>query len=203
MYKVFIIDKTIFLIKNINNYKIKPNDLIYRYNPNMSLSKIVKQFEMSNSENLFIYNNNAKELLNVFFKTFKLIDAAGGLVKNSENKILFIFRLEKWDLPKGKIEKYEIPEKTAIREVKEECGISDLKIIKKLPCTYHIYNLKEEKIIKRTYWFEMYCQKNESPVPQTIEDITMAKWLNKKQVTEALRNTYKSINELVDFYYNS
>lgn len=203
MYKVFIINKPIFLIKDINNYQIKSNDLIYRYKPNMSLSNIVKQFEMSNSENLFIYNDDVKELLNIFFKTFKLIDAAGGLVKNAKDEILFIFRLKKWDLPKGKMEKYEIPEKTAIREVKEECGISGLKSIKKLPCTYHIYNLKEEKIIKRTYWFEMYCPKNENPIPQTIENITVAKWLNKKQVMQALKNTYKSINELVNFYYNS
>jgi hypothetical protein len=48
-----------------------------------------------------------EKLKKAFFKKFTLIEAAGGLVKNKENKILMIFRRGKWDLPKGKLDKGE------------------------------------------------------------------------------------------------
>ena len=34
-------------------------------------------------------------------KMFKIIKAGGGVVKNNNDQILFIYRLKKWDLPKG------------------------------------------------------------------------------------------------------
>ena len=36
---------------------------------------------------------------------FPLVQAAGGLVENKNKQFLFICRNNKWDLPKGKIEK--------------------------------------------------------------------------------------------------
>ena len=59
----------------------------------------------------------------VFQATFKVIEAAGGMVQNEPNEILFIFRHDKWDLPKGKIEEEKAKKWLALREVKEECGI--------------------------------------------------------------------------------
>ena len=61
-----------------------------------------------------------------------LIEAAGGLVYNLDNQLLMIFRNGKWDLPKGKLNPGEIIRQCAIREVKEECGINNLTIIKKI-----------------------------------------------------------------------
>ena len=39
-----------------------------------------------------------------FCAKYILIQAAGGLVYNSKNQLLMIFRNGKWDLPKGKLE---------------------------------------------------------------------------------------------------
>src|SRR5690606_32482099 len=47
---------------------------------------------------------------------FKIVKAAGGLVRKKE-KFLMIYRLKKWDLPKGKREKNESYKQTAVREV--------------------------------------------------------------------------------------
>ena len=58
-----------------------------------------------------------------FFRMFTNIAAAGGLVKNERGEKLFIFRLGKWDLPKGKLSGKETAEEAAIREVKEETGL--------------------------------------------------------------------------------
>ena len=57
-----------------------------------------------------------------------LIEAAGGLVKNENGDYLFIYRNDKWDLPKGKIEKDEKTKVAAVREVEEECGIAVSKL---------------------------------------------------------------------------
>ncbi len=67
-----------------------------------------------------------------FFKHFIIIQAAGGLVKNEQNEILFIFRRGKWDLPKGKNDGDEIPRECAVREVKEETGLQKINAGKKI-----------------------------------------------------------------------
>ena len=70
-----------------------------------------------------------------FCKNYRLIEAAGGVVKNAKGELLFIYRLGKWDLPKGKIDEGEVKETTAVREIEEECGVSGLQIIKELKPT--------------------------------------------------------------------
>ncbi|MDB4195885.1 NUDIX domain-containing protein, partial [Flavobacteriales bacterium] len=61
-------------------------------------------------------------------KRFRIVEAGGGLVVNEKDEVLFIFRKGKWDIPKGKLEKREKIKHGAIREVEEECGITDPKI---------------------------------------------------------------------------
>ena len=72
-----------------------------------------------------------------------VVVAGGGKVYNSKKEVLFIHRNGKWDLPKGKAEKKEDMETTAIREVEEECAVNGLEILKPLKDTFHIYTLKE------------------------------------------------------------
>ncbi len=110
-----------------------------------------------------------------------------------------IHRLGMWDLPKGKIEAGETPKKAAIREVKEECGIGKLKITKELPSTYHTYEMKGKKYLKRTFWYEMMCHDDSPLIPQVEEHIDEAKWMTKsalKKMNET--NTYRSILEVLN-----
>ena len=65
-----------------------------------------------------------------------MIFASGGVVFNNE-KLLMIYRNSLWDLPKGKMELNESELECALREVEEECGIDNLRVIKFLKYTYH------------------------------------------------------------------
>jgi len=154
---------------------------------------------MTQKYKVFI-NNKPKVIVDnwkEFCSKFTLIKAAGGLVFNHENELLMIFRNGKWDLPKGKLEKEESVEKCAIREVKEECGIDDLQIIKQLIDTYHTYELNDLKILKRTYWFKMRTAYNGQLAPQIQEGITKANWVKRNEIAEKLENSYGNIVQLL------
>ena len=134
---------------------------------------------------------------------FIIIEAAGGFVKNEKGKLLMIYRKGYWDLPKGKTEKGESVKDTALREVQEECGISNLKIIRQLDETYHIYQLHKTSILKKTFWFEMRCRNCNTLIPQKSEKIKKAKWMSKKDVLRVLPLAYPSVRELIPKNYGN
>ncbi|OFX26375.1 MAG: hypothetical protein A2033_05340 [Bacteroidetes bacterium GWA2_31_9] len=199
MYKVFYNERTIYLTDNISKY-IKNHDGIFaKYASKSSLKICVDKFLKNEQiKELFLFYHDFNELDFIFRSLFTQIDAAGGLVKNNNNQILAIFRNNKWDLPKGKVEKGEDIKHAAIREVCEECGISEVKIIESLTPTFHIYKLNGEWILKKTYWFEMKYEKEETLKPQTEENITEVKWFDKQEIDIILQNTYSSIIEVMN-----
>lgn len=141
-----------------------------------------------------IQKNNLQSL---YRSQFILVPAAGGLVYNDKQEILLIYRKNKWDLPKGKIEAHEPTHECAIREVCEETGIKDVHITEKLATTYHEYTLNDKLILKRTEWFLMKSNYNGAFEPQIIEDITEVVWrsLSYSQI-EALE-TYPLIKYVI------
>ncbi len=130
-------------------------------------------------------------------KQYKLVIAGGGLVRNKKDKILFIFRNRKWDLPKGKADYAELIEDTALREVKEECGLTNLIMIGHIIDTYHTYDLKGSRKLKKTSWFQMYSEDKEL-VPQLEEGITKIKWVKEEKLDKILTNTFPSIIDVLE-----
>ncbi|HAP94323.1 MAG TPA: NUDIX hydrolase [Chryseobacterium sp.] len=197
MYKVFINEKRLILSSEPQN---SPKTL--NYDGSHSFDFAIDLLENTASQGLNIYHNNVEELWADFRNYFKNIEAAGGVVINPENKILFIHRLGKWDLPKGKIEKGESREVAAVREVEEECGISNLQLKDFLNATYHIYTERDgKKILKTTYWFEMFYAGNETPKPQIEEGINEVGWKNEAEIeTVIIPSTFQNIKLiLADF----
>lgn len=139
------------------------------------------------------YHPSLEALKKAFFKKFTRVEAAGALVWNEKDEALMIFRLGKWDLPKGKMEKKEKPETCCLREVTEETGLSELVIIKQLPSTFHTYHQDNQFILKETYWFVLNGSSKEPLVPQTEESIEQAVWVKREALPEYLKNTYPSI----------
>jgi 8-oxo-dGTP pyrophosphatase MutT (NUDIX family) len=196
--KIFLNEKSIELL---DSRQVNPlqDELVIEYSTFKQLKKAYKTFEEDDRQmKLVIWSENHDlKWKQDFFNLFKRIDAAGGLVKNEIGERLFIFRLGKWDLPKGKLTGNETPEEAAIREVMEETGLSGLRISGSLPSTFHIYTRKGKQILKRTWWFEMEAKSTQSLVPQTEEEISEVRWMAMKDLGIVLANTYGSIRELL------
>lgn len=125
----------------------------------------------------------------------RLIHAAGGVVSNDSGEILMIYRLDKWDFPKGKVEAGERYDEAALREVTEETGLHGITLGDALPSTFHTYTLHGEPILKETHWYRMYAPKQEL-IPQTEEEITQALWTPKDEVEQKLQGSYATLRDL-------
>ena len=130
---------------------------------------------------------------------FKVVKAAGGLVRKKE-KYLMIYRLKKWDLPKGKKEKNEKYKQTAVREVEEECNIT-VKLSSKICTTWHTYTMNKSAMLKKTRWYLMECTDDSRMRPAAAEDIEEARWMNPKEVYHALEHSYQSIAYVFEQFY--
>jgi 8-oxo-dGTP pyrophosphatase MutT (NUDIX family) len=177
----------------------KENDIIF--SDIYQLIRLFKKYFISNKNDkdvtVFVPRKfNVNEVFLQFISCFEVVNASGGLVHTPTGEYLYIFRRGKWDLPKGHKERKEKRETTALREVREETGVSNVQIVKQLPSTYHfLFNGGEYKI-KETHWFEMLLPSTTPTTPQIEEDIEEAQWLTRDQVITKLPLMYGSIAEL-------
>ncbi|MFP4556335.1 MAG: NUDIX hydrolase [Bacteroidales bacterium] len=200
-YKIYLNSRKIILSPKFSTYFKKSIGLFVGYNHPDELPKLLTFFQStSNVDNLYIIGNDIEALFTEFKKNFLIIEAAGGLVINSNNKILLIKRNGKWDLPKGKVDDGENSEQAAVREVMEECGITNIKITNPLTTTFHTYALKDKLVLKPTKWYSMRFDRQTHPKPQTEEGITEVCWVKPNDLSNYLNNTYSSIK---DVFYRS
>lgn len=200
MYKVFVFDKLIILSgEPVNDPKYQSVKQVLAFSKKDLKAAWTDFINDHSSLKLVLYNNgNSERLLDDFISLFWYVEAAGGMVYNTKGERLFIHRFGKWDLPKGKIEKNETKPEAALREVREETGLNELEIINELPSTFHIFDYKGKKVLKRTYWFKMLYSGNSSPMPQIEEEIVEAIWIADSEIQKVLSNTYASLRELID-----
>lgn len=198
MYKVFISEKEVSFLsiehlkKNDFNVFFLEGILGNRYD------FLISNLQVNNS--LKIVCPNPMVDMMSFFNEFYLVLAAGGLVER-EKEFLWIYRNNKWDLPKGKKEINEDIETTAIREVQEECGLGkELSIEKFLISTFHTYFIKDTPILKRTDWFLMNYKGSENLKPQLEEGITKVVWVSRDNSESLSMLSYSSIREVWKSY---
>ncbi|MEN0055410.1 MAG: NUDIX domain-containing protein [Mucilaginibacter sp.] len=160
--------------------------------------KIIYTWILANPKSLFyIQCSDAKAFMKAVVKSITLIEAAGGLVKNPAGRYLFIYRNDKWDLPKGKIEKDEKVKEAAVREVEEECGIKVSKLKEKICKTYHVYINRGDVVLKKTHWFKMDSKGKDKLKPQKEEGITDVRWFEKEHIEPIIDNTFPSILDVL------
>lgn len=193
MTTIFVNDKPIILTTEVGleiNFKNYLLDTVH-------IGKVIKELNSTSLEGVRLIGKKEHKLLKKFLKKLPNIVAGGGKVINGKGEVLFIYRNDKWDLPKGKVEGNESIEETSLREVEEETNVTDLKIVKPLDTTYHIFKRNGRHKIKITYWFEMTSDYNGKLEPQVEEGITKVEWLNPRQTVEAMENSYANIRILV------
>lgn len=169
----------------------------------LQIDKLIELMELKKLKKLLSLTISLHDydVMTEYFKDhFKIIKAAGGLVRKAE-KMLLIYRLKRWDLPKGKLKKGEDAAQGAKREVEEECNV---KVILKdhLCTTWHTYVRKNRRILKRTDWYTMNCLDDSNMQPQLEEFIEEVKWMSEKEVAKALTNTYLAIEEVFKHYFS-
>lgn len=116
----------------------------------------------------------------------RVVKAAGGLVFKETSKgklrVLVAHRpgYDDWGLPKGKADKGETSEETAIREVYEETGYH-CRIVAPMDTTRHRINAG----IKEVAWFAMRPLPD-SPGYQKNKEVDEVRWLSRKQAKSLL-----------------
>ncbi|MFT4804296.1 MAG: 8-oxo-dGTP pyrophosphatase MutT (NUDIX family) [Psychroserpens sp.] len=193
MYYIFVNDKPIILTTAVEKEDGFKNFLLAEVN----IGKVIKKLNSSALKEVRLIGKNEDKLIKKFLKLLPNVVAGGGKVYNEKGEVLFIYRNDKWDLPKGKAEKNESIEETSMREVEEETGVKGLEVVRPLETTYHIFKRNGKHKIKVTYWFEMKTLFKGPLLPQEEEGITKVEWLSIEESQKALGNSYANIRRLV------
>jgi len=194
MYKVFFNNKLVNLTTNLS---LSTDEVPLFFIKYISAEEIIKALKSKTIKQVKLYHPKEEKLMMHFNNRFKTVEAAGGLVNNN-NCFLFIYRNDKWDLPKGKLRKRESIHDGAVREVIEETGIKGLRIDRSIDTTYHIFKGPKKHKIKKTYWFLMSSDYKGQFKPQIIENITLAKWIKIEDIPKLLEKSYKNIKRLIN-----
>lgn len=149
---------------------------------------------------IIICSEEVESIFQNFISLFRLVEGAGGIVFSEGRKVLLIYRNGAWDLPKGKIETGEPTEIAAVREVQEETGLKNVRIVKPMHVTHHVYIDKENPVLKKVYWFEMSTENEPVLIPQREEGIEKAQWVSLADLPYLLKNSYQTIQDTMSPY---
>jgi 8-oxo-dGTP pyrophosphatase MutT (NUDIX family) len=179
--------------------RLQKYGLFHKFYDTNELYKLIADFESDKTKPAInIYGPDIEYIWKIFRIYFTEVGAAGGLVKHTSGRYLFIEKKGKLDLPKGHIEPGEEPEICALREVSEECGISGQTIVKSISPSYHTYSWKEISYLKKTNWFLMQYDGEMITEPQTNEGITKVEWLFPDELNNIKENAWMSLMEVIN-----
>jgi 8-oxo-dGTP pyrophosphatase MutT (NUDIX family) len=197
IYKVHFENR--FIIISPEPDRLQKYGLFHKFYDTKELYKLISTFQSDKEiQSINIYGPDIKFIWKIFRIYFTEVEAAGGLVRHSSGKYLFIEKNGKWDLPKGHLERGEDPDVCALREVHEECGISNHKIIKSLQPSYHTYMWEGISYLKKTNWFLMSYNDEIIFDPQTEEGITRVLWLWPDEISKIKNTAWLSLADLIN-----
>ncbi len=202
-YKIYHNGTPVFLTtpEAAKNLGFQP-DKFTHVAPYVGKKKVLRQYldmldKNKNLRAVVLYHPDLELLWNDFQSCFKVLEAAGGYVENAQNELLVFYRRGSWDMPKGKIDPGETPEQAAVREVQEETGLVHVTLGPFLTHTYHTYEQKGERILKKTWWYRMQTTDTQL-VPQTEEDIEEILWVAPKAWLESGVLVYSNIRDVIE-----
>ncbi|MFY1047114.1 NUDIX hydrolase [Chryseobacterium sp. GP-SGM7] len=200
MYKVFVNEKKLLISKKPENLEKALN-----YESFTTLEIALDLLQNTSTSELNVYGEQIEIIWEEFKKLFRIIEAAGGIVVRPNGDTLFIKRLGKWDLPKGKMEKGESREESAVREIEEETNLQNVELRDFINTTYHIYIERNgDRVLKHTHWFEMLFDGEDTSKPQVEEGITEVAWKNITQIeNEVFPSTFQNIKLIIKEFWDS
>jgi 8-oxo-dGTP pyrophosphatase MutT (NUDIX family) len=197
MYKVHFENR--FIIISPEPDRLQKYGLFHKFHDTNELYKLISDFQANKQiSSINIYGPDIKFIWKIFRIYFTEVEAAGGLVRHTSGKYLFIEKNGKWDMPKGHIERGETPDNCALREVHEECGISNHVIVKPLEPSYHTYMWEGISYLKKTHWFLMNYDEEIIFNPQIEEGITRVQWLWPDDISQIKSSIWLSLNDLIN-----
>ncbi len=132
--KIYFGDKPVFLCNEIDDtiheYMHHPDAVFIDEITGPAIKSLLHEIAKEEFHAGILWDQDLEKLKKAFFKLFKPVTAAGGLVENEKGEVLLIFRRGKWDLPKGKLDPGETIEQCAVREVEEETGLKNIELKK-------------------------------------------------------------------------
>lgn len=199
MISIYFEERVLHLTDDINGTLGENFDTIHQFSTPGDLCQFLHKFtEDISLQTGYLYGEDIEAIFKHTKSYYKFIEAAGGIIHNRTGDFLFIYRLGKWDLPKGKLDKGEKPKDAAVREVHEEVDLEGVQIKRKLPSTFHTYPLKGKTVLKETHWYEMQYLGDSLGKPQTTENIERLEWRSKENIQDILCNTYPSILPIIE-----
>jgi 8-oxo-dGTP pyrophosphatase MutT (NUDIX family) len=197
MYKVHFENRFITLSPEPD--RLQKYGLFHKFNNTSELYTLISDFQEDKSMHAInIYGPDIKFVWKIFRIYFTEVGAAGGLVRHSSGRYLFIEKKGRLDLPKGHIEPGEDPETCAIREVSEECGIAGHTIVKSISPSYHTYSWEGISYLKKTSWFLMQYEGDMVTDPQQDEGITKVEWLFPDELNSIKTSAWLSLMDLIN-----
>lgn len=204
MYKIKFEEHTLIILDSLCSFSFdsisKNKVLVHQFSHDGKLFSLIENIQSEKIKSHILLHSNPMEILELIKTKYSFVEAAGGLVLNEFNQILFIYRNKKWDLPKGKIESGEGKELAAIREVEEETGIKISLIKQHLITTYHTYTFNQKKILKSNHWYLMQADSKQLLVPQVEENIERVDWKDIAEISLLLDNSYEAIRDVINTY---
>lgn len=134
-------------------------------------------------------------------KPVKRAQSAGGVVFRLDDGAAAILLLKhesgKWMLPKGTIEHGETPEEVALREVREETGISRVRVVADLgEERYYFFWRSEDAFYDKTVrYFLLEFLGGEDAAPQAEEGFVATEWVPLGMAMERIK--YKETRDVV------
>jgi ADP-ribose pyrophosphatase YjhB (NUDIX family) len=200
MYRIFHGKHRIYLSSDEEDIARYKPDFIFKKPKEEQIKEALKVAKKATKPLKILLLGKPDKILKRVILEFKYKIAAGGIVENSEGKILLMKRLGLWDLPKGKLDKGETIEECALREIEEETGAKELSIISSFAETYHTYYRNEKWMIKHTHWYIVKCKNGLELAPQLDEDIDEVMWMNPSDIEISSLKTYPAIKKLLKLY---
>ena len=124
--------------------------------------------------------------------------SAGGIIVKSDPEGLNVLLIKdsygRWTWPKGKMEKGESPEQTAVREIGEETGLKNIELIDKIGEIKYFYQLKGELIFKTIHLY-LFAHSGTEGIKILHKEIKDAAWFGSSEALKKIE--YKGAKDFL------